>query len=65
MHEADKPAQTILAPAQRVADLTKRDPRTLKRDEKPVAHLQTPHAQKALYALTQDLLDAAKRNSQS
>jgi len=65
MHEADKLASTILATAQSVADLTNRDPRTVKRDEKPVAFLQTPQGQKALYALTQNLLDAATRNSQN
>jgi hypothetical protein len=65
MHEADKLASTILATAQSVADLTHRDPRTVKRDEKPIAYLQTPHGQKALYALTQDLLEAAERNPQS
>ena len=65
MHEADKLAQTILATAQSIADLTNRDPRTIKREEKPVAILQTPQGQKALYALTQDLLEAAERNPQS
>jgi hypothetical protein len=75
MHEADKLAQTILATAQSVADLTHRDPRTVKRDEKPVAILQTPQGQRPLYSfdcqgkptrealLAQDLLEAAERNS--
>jgi hypothetical protein len=63
MHKADELAQTILATAQSIADLTNRDPRTVKRDEKPIAYLQTPHGQKALYQLTQNLLEAAQKHS--
>jgi hypothetical protein len=63
MHAADELATLILASAQTVADLAGKDPRTIKRDEKPVAYLQTPHGQKALYQLTQDLLDAAAKHS--
>jgi hypothetical protein len=63
MHPVDQLADLILASAQTVADLSKKDPRTVKRDEKPVAYLQTPHGQKALYQLTQDLLDAAAKHS--
>jgi hypothetical protein len=63
MHAADKLADLILASAQTVADLSNKDPRTVKRNEQPFAYLQTPHGQKALYQLTQDLLDAAELNS--
>lgn len=52
-----------LATAQTLADLTKRDPRTVKRDETPVAYLQTPSGKtKALYALHRERVEALAKS---
>ena len=63
-HEiADSLGSQVLATAQTVADLAGKDPRTVKRDETPVAFVATPKGVKALYALSADLLEIAKRNA--
>ena len=60
---AEQLAGQILASAQTVADLKGSDPRTVKKNETPIAYLQTPNGVKSLYALSNDLLEIAKRNA--